>query len=272
MKGTEAHSEHEMLLFLIGGICLFFGFFLFFLIATFIKRWNKLSTQRKSEVHHKVGDDILFNLLFENSTMEEALQQFNALEKTPLLKRAMTRSIISLHRNYSGEQRTILERFFALSNLTSFSYKKLKSTQWAEVVEGIRVLSVLNIQEAFDPIKSLLGHPNSYVKKEAFVGLITLKGLQGLEEAAVPEIVIDDWTQSCVLYQLKIRSFPSFEGIHLFLQSKNDSLILLAARIVEFFQLHDYYPAVVDMQTELLPKYQEGFNAIRDRIIKTMQA
>lgn len=272
MRGTEAYSEHETVLFLIWGICLFFGFFLFFLIATFIKRWNKLSTQRKSEVYQKSGDDILFNLLFENSTMNEALQRYNTLEKTPLLKRAMTRSIISLHRNYMGEQRNILERFFALSNLTSFSYKKLKSSQWAEIVEGIRMLSVLNVQEAFDPIKSLLDHPNAYVKKEAFIGLITLKGLQGLEESALPEIMIDDWTQSCVLYQLKLRSFPSFEGIQLFFHSKNDSLVLLAARIVEFFQLHDYYPVIVDMQAELLPKYQEGFKIIRDRIIKTMQA
>jgi hypothetical protein len=269
---SELHNEYEIMLFLAGAICLFFGFFLFFLIATFIKRWNKLSIQRKSETYQKSGNEILFNLLFENITMEEALQRFDTLEKTPLLKRAMTRSIISLHRNYMGEQRNILERFFSLSNLTSFSYKKLKSNQWAEIVEGIRVLSVLNIQEAFDPIKSLLDHPNAYVKKEAFIGLVTLKGLQALEESTLPEIMIDDWTQSCVLYQLKIRSFPSFEGIRLFLQSENDSLVLLAARIVELFQLHDYYPVIVDMQTELLPKYQEGFKTIRDRIIKTMQA
>jgi hypothetical protein len=270
MNKSELHNEQELVFFLVGAICLFFGFFLFFLAGTFIKRRNKLSIQQKSEAYQKSADDILFNLLFENIDMEEALERYKKLDRTPLLKHTMTRSVISMHRNYIGEQRALLEQFFELSGLTSFSYKKLKSSQWAELVEGIRVLSVLNIQESSDAIRKLLNHPNPYVKKEAFIGLITLKGIP--LEIPLPEIVIDDWTQSCILYQLKIRSFTSFEGLHLFFHSDNDSLILLGARIVESFQMHDNYQTIIDMKHRLSAKYQESLRVIQQRMIKTLEA
>ena len=272
MNGKEAHNEQELVLFLTGAICLFFGFFLFFLTATFIKRSHKLRNQRKSEHHQKVGNEILFNLLFGITTMEEALQEFHALPKSALLNRAMTRSIISLYRNYAGEQRKILENFFVLSDLADFSYKKLKSNRWVEVVEGIRVLSVLNVHEAFGVMRVLLDHPNTHVKKEAFIGLITLEGMQGLYKFSLPEIPIDDWTQSCIIYQLKIRSFSSFNGIHLLFESKNGSLVLLGMRITAYFQLHENYESILTMQKELLPKYQVSLAAIREQIIKNIQA
>jgi hypothetical protein len=269
MGAKQAYNEHELVLFMLGAICVFFAFFLFFLTATFIKRSNKLRNQRKSEQYQKTGNEILFNLLFGNTTMEEALQQFHSLDKSYLLIQAMTRSTISLHRNYAGEQRKILEHFFLLSGLSDFSYKKLRSGRWVEVVEGIRVLSVLNVREAFDEIRSLLDHPHVNVKKEAFIGLITLEGMEGLEKFPLPKIPIDDWTQSCILYQLKIKSFSSFEGIHLFLESKNESLVLLGARIADYFQLHESYAFILNMQQEL-QKYRQEFAAIRNRILKNM--
>jgi hypothetical protein len=270
MKAKETYSEEELVLFLVGAICLFFIVFLFFLLATFIKRSIKLRTQRKSEDYQKIADELLFNALFGNTTLEQSLQQFNSIEHDPLLKRTMTRSIISLHRNYSGEQRKLLENFFVLSDLADYSYKKVKSSQWVNIVEGIRVLSVLNVHEAFTVIRMLLTHPSDYVKKEAFIGLITLKGLKGLEEFPLPQIVIDDWTQSCILYQLKIRHFNSFEGIQHLFGSENDTLVLLGARIADYFQLHEYYEFIVDFRRELQPKYQSSFDSIRDRISKNI--
>lgn len=269
MNSEEVYTEHHIVLFLVGAICLFFGFFLFFLSGTFIKRLNKLKIQRKSEAYQKSAEDILFNLLFENITMEEALVHYQKLDKTPLLKRTITRSVISLHRNYIGEQRALLEQFFELSQLTAFSTKKLKSGLWVEVVEGIRVLAVLNMQASFETIRTLLDHPNSHVKKEAFIGMIALRGIT--EEIPLPEIVIDDWTQSCVLYQLKIKSFQSFEGLDLFLQSKNDSLVVLGARITESFQLHENYQYIVDMEPELSAKHMESFRGIQQRIINILE-
>jgi len=270
MKVDNAHSEDELVYFLVWMICLFFGAFLFFLLGTFIKRSIKLRTQRKSEDYQKITDDVLFNALFGTATLEESLQHFNSFQHDALLKKTMTRSIISLHRNYSGEQRKLLEDFFVLSDLADFSYKKVKSRGWVDIVEGIRVLSVLNVHEAFIVIRMLLAHPSNYVKKEAFIGLITLKGLKGLEEFSLPEIVIDDWTQSCILYQLRIRHFNSFDGIHHLFESENDSLVLLGVRIADYFQLHEHYEFILDLKRELQPKYQLSFDSIRDRISKNL--
>lgn len=241
-------------------------------MATFIKRRIKLRTQRKSEFYQKVTDELIFNLLFGNCSMEDSVIKFHALEQSPLLKKTITRSIISLHRSYSGEQRTILENFFVLSDLTAYSFKKMKSRYWVNVVEGIRVLSVLNVHEAFEAIKLHLNHPNNYVKKEAFIGLITLEGMEGLSDFELPDIFIDDWTQSCILYQLKIRQFDSFSGVHLLFNSENESLIVLGARIVEYFQLHPYYQAIYAINLDIYSKNLITLKAIKKRILKNLNS
>lgn len=266
MKNLHTYQEEELVYFLTWTILLFLGGTLFFLSATFIKRLRKLRAQRQTERLQQISDELLFNLLFGNTSLEASLSAFKQLDNAPLLNKTITRSIISLHRNYSGEQRKSLENFLVMSDLASFFYKKLKSTHWVEVVEGIRVLTVLNVHESFQLIKLLLDHPSNYVKKEAFIGLIALEGTEGLERFTLPKIVIDDWTQSCIIYQLKINHFNTFDKLNLLLESENDSLVILGARIVDYFQVQEYYQVVQSNHRKLQPKFQKSLETFQKRI------
>lgn len=263
---NQAHNEFQLEILLWWAIAVLFTAFLCFLTATFIKRFIKLQKQKKSLEYQKFADDLLFNLLFGGVSIQEAVRQFQTMEQRELLNKIMIKSILVLHRNYSGEQKTSLENFFVFSELTSFALKHIRSSKWEEIVDGIRILSTLNVQEAFEVMKLLMDHPNSYVKKEAFIGLITLKGTGGVATFTLPEIPIDDWTQSCVLYQLKIRQFSVFEGIQHFFDSSNESLIVLGARIVDFFQLSAYYPSIPSTEELKQSKYRSDLAAIHERI------
>ncbi|WP_343633383.1 hypothetical protein [Fluviicola sp.] len=237
-------------------------------VAMFVRRRMRSQLVKNAEVYQEIIEDILFRLMFGKLSMEESLKLFRALKQSNLLSKVTTQSIIFLHENYSGKQREILEDFFVLSDLTAYSFKKIRSRKAADIISGIRYLSTMNVREAFEFMKLELEHPNDDVKKEAFIGLVALQGMEGLSFFKLPVFPIDDITQERILNQLKNKRFTSFAGVHLLLYAENPSLILLGARITEQFQLHAYYEYILSFDKELQPRYAVPLEAIRERIGK----
>lgn len=240
--------------------------------AIFARRRIRSNIVRNTELYQQIIEDILFRLMFEKLSMEESLKSFRALKQSSLLSKVTTQSIIFLHENYSGRQREILEDFFVMSDLTAYSFRKIRSRKPADIISGIRYLSTMNVREAFEFMKLELEHPNKDVKKEAFIGLLALQGTEGLEYFKLPVFPIDDITQERILNQLKNKRFTSFAGVHLLLYSENESLVLLGARIVEQFQLHAYYEFIRTFKQELQPRYAVAIDAIRDRLEKATRS
>ena len=232
----------------------------------FIRRRVRSQIAEKEFIYQKVVEDLLFRLLFGKITIEESLKEFSKMKPGNLLSKVTTLSIISLHENYSGKQREILEDFFVLSDLTAYSFKRIRSRKSRDIISGIRYLSGMNVREAFEFMKLELDHPNEEVKKEAFIGLIGLKGMEGLEFFKLPTFPIDDLTQERILNQLKNKRFTSFSGLHLLLYSENESLILLGARITYEFQIHAFYEFILQFSRTLQPRYQEEFEVVREKI------
>lgn len=239
-------------------------------ITILIRRRIRSQIREKGKLYRKLVEELLFQLLSDKLTMEESLKQFQAIKQSNLLSKVTTRSVISLHQNYVGSQREKLEDFFVLSDLTAYSFRKIQSQKAKDIIAGIRHLSIMNVHEAFELIKLELEHPDEQVKKEAFIGLVTLQGMEGLSYFDLPAFTVDDLTQDRILAQMKNNRFTSFAGVHLLLYSSNESLLVLGARIVELFQLHPYYDYVLTFDQELQFKYQKYLEEIRKRIQKRM--
>ncbi|MNJ92147.1 hypothetical protein D3C87_98060 [compost metagenome] len=263
MKTPETSSYYGLIIFLVAA-CISISVIV--VVRILIKRQIQQRIADKSNMYQLVVDDLLSRLIFKQLTMEEGLQYFRSMKRENLLSKITTQSIIALHQNYTGEQREILENFFVLSELTDYSFKKIKSKKASDILSGIRFLSILNVREAFEFLKLQLDHPNDQVKKAAFVGLISLEGMEGLEKINLPELVIDDAVQDRILDQLKNKRFTSFAGVHHLLYSENGSLVILGARITEQFQLYAYYEYIQTFSKKLQPKYEAELEAIRGRI------
>lgn len=263
MKTPELASNYGLILFFVSA-----AIFIVVVVVVRIrvKRQIHQRINEKSKVYQPVVEQLLSRLIFGELSMEEAQQQFRSLKQSNLLSKVTTQSIIALHQNYTGEQREILENFFVLSELTAYAFKKIKSRRPADILSGIRFLSILNVREAFEYMKLQLNHPSDDVKKAAFTGLICLEGMEGLDKFTLPEIPIDDDTQERILQQLKNKRFISFTGVHHLLYCKNESLVILGARITEQFQLHPYYEYIQTFPGKLQPKYETELKAIRERI------
>lgn len=210
---------------------------LFFILATLIKRARRIKNKKRAKLYNEQIEQILFPLLLGTTTNVAAVSSFLNLDNNKLLKKIAIRAIISLHQNYTGTTQKALETFFISSGLKNYSFSKLDSSRWEFVIEGIRDLSILSVDTAFGPITEKLNNKNGRVRKEAIIGLITLKGINGLLDTSQTTDIVDDWTQSCILHNLLNRENKDFERIEELLYAENDSIALLAIRIIELFNI-----------------------------------
>ena len=238
-----------------------------FILLTFFYRVKKIKKLEQIRLYQKQAEELLFPLLFGTATMEQTLENYEKIEQNRLLRSVLIRSIVSLHRNYTGLQKSLLEDFFVQSELGAYSRKKLRSGRWDITIEGIREVGALNVQEAFADLEKLTSDSNKQVQKEAFVGLLTLRGTAALETITLPEIAIDDWTQSCILYNLSTKQYTVFDHLDVLLQAQNETLVVLAARIIEYFQLYTQYESVLTMDRQFhSARNQRAMLAIRNRL------
>lgn len=245
VKTTTQHYDFQVTLLLTLLVLFIIAYFIFF-ILTWAGRSKRIKKEARKASYQKVVDKMLFELLFEESaSVTMAADNFKIqADKANLLKKVAIKSINALHRNYTGEMKKKLEEFYVESGLVNYSLRKINSSNWAKTVEAIRDLSNLSYQPAYGSIYTKLKHPKKVVQKEAFIGVILLKGLDELVNLKDSAIYLDDWTQSNILYVVKRDRLQTPQNIELLLTSQNETIILLGARLIQYFQLHQYIPAV----------------------------
>src|SRR5690606_13521387 len=135
-----AYYIENILLFVI--LCLISVSLLFFLM-TLIKKIGRIKEIRKKNAYQEKIDDLLFNLLFNEKTVDEIINRndFTVNKNNKLFQQLTIKALIGLHHNYSGIYSSKLEQFFSACGLADYSLRKLNSNDWAHIVEGIRDLS-----------------------------------------------------------------------------------------------------------------------------------
>lgn len=241
----ELQDQEYLVYFTIILILVLFGTSFIFLFLTLIKRYRKIKKTKRRSAFQEFIDATLFSMLFENSTPPETLARFkHFMANSILFKKVAIKSIVALHNNYSGTYRTKLENFYVQSGLVQYSLNKIRSHRWADVVEGLRDLSNLKYDPAFDQIAALIHYPNEFVRKEAFLGVIRLRGLGELIKHDELPWYLDDWAQSNILLTLKTLQLEAPENMEILLSSTNPSMVLMGARLIEHFQYAHQAPAL----------------------------
>ncbi len=239
-----------------------------FLAMTFIKRYGKIRKARRKIHFLEIIENTLFSMLFNETPTVEALRIFKQdIADSILFKKLAIKTIVNLHQNYSGLYREKLEDFYFESGLSNYSLHKLKHKSWPEVVEGLRDLTNLNYYPAIRAIEQLTYHPHEFVQKEAFLGLIRLRGLSELLKRKNRQLFLDDWMQSNILFTLKSHQIPAMDDLDFLLTSSNDSMILLGARLIEHYQLSRHLPALHKaMEATRNPKLKIELNDIASQL------
>lgn len=262
------HQDEQILeLELILAVCVLVFIALLFLVLTIIKRSRKIQKVKTGKEFQTIIDDLTFKVMFDEVISDEVFETYEKYHLSKLFKKLLVKSLVSLHKSYVGQPKHRIEKFYEISGLCNFSLKKIKSKSWVNQVEGIRDLSKLNYQNAYADILELTNDTKIEVKKEAIIGVVLLKGIEELEKFKDSNLYFDDWMQSNFLYSLKIKQTQLEHINEGLLQSKNESFLLLLARIIELYQLHTQYDLLMEILSIVQkPKIKSDLETIIARL------
>lgn len=233
---------------------------LFFFLATLFKRVRKIRQQKVKQSYQEEIDQLLFGVMFKEEDSSETGQTFFLTSKSNLYKKVMIKSLIGLHNNFSGVSSAKLEEFYVQSGLVHYSLRKLKSRNWVYVVEGIRDLAALNFTEAYPMILKIKFDKNDMVQQEKLIARIRLNGLQEIWDFKDSKMIFNDWTQSNILFAIKKYKVPPIDNLHELLQASNHSVVLLAVRLMGYYQNFHHYEVLKNFKAST--KSSKVFNEI----------
>lgn len=245
----EMHQDERMLeLELMIAVGVLFTIALCFLLVTIIKKGIKIRKVKKVAELQKIIDDLVYKILFSTDNLDECIAIYKIHKRKKLFKKLLVKSLVSLHRSYVGEPKLNIEKFYKESNLCLYSVRKLKEKKWVQKVEAIRDLSKLNYQDSYELILKFTEYDKDVVKKEAITGVILLKGFSELIKFKESKLFFDDWMQTNFLYSLKIKQWQVTDLNPGLFTSENESFLLLLARIIELYHIHDFYDRLYEIQ------------------------
>ncbi len=222
-----------------------FGLSLFFVLITFIIRAIRIKKKIIKKRYSDLIEQVLYNYIFSEDALDETLQALSkeSFSSQSFFKKILLKTLIVLHQNYSKQYKEKLELLYIKLGLHKYSLKKIKSFNWDNKIEAIKNLSSLNYQPAFESIQKLIDHKNVYVQSHAVLGCFILRGFEGLfEKKDNPNLFLNDWIQCHIIYYLKKNVIPFPENLDLFLESKNESFILLGIRLMDYYKANQYIP------------------------------
>lgn len=157
--------------------------------------------------------------------------------------------IITASKNLTGGALIQLKQLYQQLDLEEYALRKLNSPLWYLKAQGLQELATLQLVKYVPKLAKLVNHPNELVRMEAQNALLQLQGFQGLEFLAHVSYPISDWQQIKLLHDL--HELPATADIEIkkWLKSANDTVCILAIRIVKqfhLFQLHDLIVSCLD--------------------------
>jgi len=236
--------------FLLVSICVFFACLLLFTILLFISRHKKIHNQKLIAEYTSIIDKVLLPVIFKNKPASDVIESKNykTYAKNKTFQETLLKNIINLHIVYAGEYNLKLEEFYRKSGLANLSLAKLKSGEWSRKCEGIRELSQMNIQESFSNIHKCVLQKHTTLKLEALLGLIRLKGVEGLSILHNYKEPINDWVQLNILYEIENNDLRTVKNFSDFLQSKNESVVILGLRLIAKFNQIQNIDQIIEIQ------------------------
>lgn len=241
VPGYYPTDETSVAWFLVTMILVFTALSTLFLLLLFVSKLAEMSRKKKRTGFTPYIDKALLGILFEGYTMADVLKDpdYRRLSRKRFFRMLLIENTLRLHASFAGDYQHKLEKFYIDSGLQQLSLRKMRSLRWHMRCEGVNELSRMHVAEAFPKIKKLSEARNETLKQEALVGLIRLRGTEGLMSIADHTGPINDWIQLNILTVVKNAGYTQMPDFGKFLASANESVVVLGIRLSGTFgQIH----------------------------------
>ena len=161
-------------------------------------------------------------------------------------RKVLITELLKTARSMSGSAASNVCWFYAQADLDKDSLDRLQHGAWHVKARAIQELSGLRQRKQITKIYRLTNHPDELVRNEARTAVVKLTGFEGLRFLDVITYPITAWEQLCLLHELSFHKAESFTQIDRWLNSKNNSVVEFALRLIEVYKLYDLHPQVLN--------------------------
>lgn len=242
---------------------LFMGALLLLMAALLIFYSNrqKLRTKRKQLAQMVVQKAIFYDSSADNPYGFYGYEHI----RDRRFREVLVTDIISARKNLTGSAFIQLKELYERLHLEKYALRKLNSPRWHVKAQAIQELAALQLEQYVQKLSKLINHPNELVRMETQTALLQLRGFEGLEFLYKVSYPISDWQQIKLLHQLQTLPPSADTEITNWLRSENDTVCILAIRIIKqfhLFQLHDALISCLDHSSAKVRK--ETIIALKD--------
>lgn len=172
-------------------------------------------------------------------------------------REVLVTDIISARKNLTGSAFVQLKELYEQLHLEKYALRKLNSPRWHLKAQAIQELAALQLQQYVPKLLKLINHPNELVRMETQTALLQLQGFEGLEFLYHVTYPISDWQQIKLLHKLQTLLPAADTEIANWLRSDNDTVCILAIRIIKQFHLFQLHDALISCLDHVSPKVRK---------------
>jgi hypothetical protein len=163
----------------------------------------------------------------------------------PSIRRILVSKLLNNNSNFSGRTSEILRELYLQLKLDKRARKSLRSRPWCEQIEAIRELTQMSVRDECDIILKHTNDRNPQLRLEAQVAYIRLcsdNPFRFLDTIREPLLEYHQIILFGVITKSETMARPRFS---FWLNSKNDSVVLLSLKLIEYYQQFDALPNLI---------------------------
>lgn len=247
---------------LVGGIVFSFlivVLFLYILVYQGVLRARKKQRDR----WNALTDNVIYKVIFhedDHTDSDQTGELLDIISRTDIkipkgltqylsnknFRKILIQKLIAVKLNMSGVASENLTRLFRQFKFDKQILKMLNSSSWYKMASAIQQIGIMELDEYKHRLFEFVDHERGLIRVEAQNAILKFYGFEGLRFLDNASYPITEWQQIKLLDQLASLHTENFTGIEIWLESKNDTIVLFALKLVKNYHRFELFDQVVD--------------------------
>jgi hypothetical protein len=181
------------------------------------------------------------NEVFAQPDSQKIIHQF---QRERFQKKLLIAELAKTSKKFRGSTLQNIQWLFQKMQLKNELLSNLNNKEWHTKAKAVQQLAWLKQVWSTNDIFPLTNHENALLRMEAQIAIVKLTGFEGLEFLNTVHYSISEWQQLRLIQELSGQAMEENVNVSQWLQSKNDSVVNFALRLVEIYRQHKYYDDV----------------------------
>lgn len=160
-------------------------------------------------------------------------------------RKILIQKLIAVKLNMSGAASDNLTRLFRQFKFDKQILKMLNSSSWYKMASAIQQIGIMELDEYKQRLFEFVDHERGLIRIEAQNAILKFYGFEGLRFLDNATYPITEWQQIKLLDQLASLHTENFTGIEVWLESKNDTIVLFALKLVKNYHRFELFDQVL---------------------------